>query len=168
MFCCWREREDRSVLLENMLRKRTLRPLSLPFMLPGKIIWAQWDKSSSLGENMRRDHNAYFFFTSGEVHAYLDGYSSGGGDRSTGSFTRLFTFRFVLMKGIDPFFSPRLFQLHVNSRADWILSPWLGNQSRRKKTEFKPPILRLIIDLLSHHICDRGTRLIHTSGSQIC
>ena len=27
-----------------------------PFMLPGKILQAEWDESSSLGENMRQDH----------------------------------------------------------------------------------------------------------------
>ena len=30
--------------------------LSLPFMLPGKVIRAEWEKSSSLGENQRQDH----------------------------------------------------------------------------------------------------------------
>ena len=55
--CCWREREDKSVLLENMLRKRKFRALSPPFILPEKIIRAEWDKSSPLDENMRRDHN---------------------------------------------------------------------------------------------------------------
>ena len=27
-------------------------------MLPGKIFYAEWDKSSSLGENMQQDHNS--------------------------------------------------------------------------------------------------------------
>ena len=35
-----------------------MRALSPAFMIPGeKIIRAEWDKSSSLGENTRRDHN---------------------------------------------------------------------------------------------------------------
>ena len=32
--------------------------LSPPFVLPGNVIRAEWDKSSSLGGNMRRDHNS--------------------------------------------------------------------------------------------------------------
>ena len=35
-----KEREDRSVLLEN-------------FILPGKVIRAEWDKSSSMVENIK-------------------------------------------------------------------------------------------------------------------
>ena len=44
----------------------------------------------------------------------------------------------------------QLFSLHlrVNSRVD--ISPWLGNQSWRKKTEFKPIKLCLKINLESH------------------
>ena len=57
VFCCRREREDRSVLLENMLWKRRFRALSPSFVLSGKVIRAEWDKSSLLGENMQRDHN---------------------------------------------------------------------------------------------------------------
>ena len=40
--------------------------------------------------------------------------------------------------------------LWVNSRADWVLSPWLNNQCRRWKTKFKPIELCLKIDLMSH------------------
>ena len=55
--CCWREREDRSVLLENMLRKRKFQALSPPFVLPEKVFRVEWDKSSSASENMQWDHN---------------------------------------------------------------------------------------------------------------
>ena len=33
------------------------RTFSPPFILPGKVIWAEWDKSSSLVENEIQDHN---------------------------------------------------------------------------------------------------------------
>ena len=41
-------------------------------------------------------------------------------------------------------------QLWVNSWTLWVLQPWWGNSSRRRKTEFKPVKLRL--KLTSCHI----------------
>ena len=41
----------------KMAKERKFRALSPPFMLPRKIPRAEWDKSSSLGENMQRVHN---------------------------------------------------------------------------------------------------------------
>ena len=39
--------------------------------------------------------------------------------------------------------------LLANSRADWLLQPWLGNQSRKMKT-LNSNLLLLKIDLVSH------------------
>ena len=54
------------------------------------------------------------------------------------SWTRLFEFRIILIPlsklWIDPFF----LQWWANSRTDWALSGCNCNQSKRKKTEFKP------------------------------
>ena len=41
----------------KVYEEENVRALSPPLMLPGKVIRAEWDKSSSLGENMRRDYN---------------------------------------------------------------------------------------------------------------
>ena len=41
-------------------------------------------------------------------------------------------------------------QLWVNSWTDWVLLPWWGNYSRRRKTEFKPVKLYLKTDLVSY------------------
>ena len=61
------------------------------------------------------------------------------------------TFRKVINPTIFP---PSL----KNSRADRALSPWYGNQSRRRKTEFKPVKLRLknwpcVIPCLCWRVC---------------
>ena len=54
----------------------------------------------------------------------------------------------ALRKGMNPIILP---QLWVNSRTDWVLQPWWGNYSRRRKnSEFKPVELRLKIDLVSY------------------
>ena len=51
------ERKGESIhSARKMAEKRKFRALSPPFMLPGKILRAEWDKSSLLGKNMRRDH----------------------------------------------------------------------------------------------------------------
>ena len=45
--CCQDERDSEE---ERVWRTFT-------FELAGKVVWAEWNKSSSLGENMREDHN---------------------------------------------------------------------------------------------------------------
>ena len=44
------------------------------------------------------------------------------------------------------------FQLWVNSRAIRVprFLPWEGNQSRKRKTEFKSAVIHLEIDIVSH------------------
>ena len=55
--CREREKENRSILLERLAEERKFWALSPPFMLLGKVLRAEWDKSSLLGENIRRDRN---------------------------------------------------------------------------------------------------------------
>ena len=55
------------------------------------------------------------------------------------------------------------FQLWVNCRVDCILQPSLGNQSRRRKTEFKSVKLRLKIDFVSHPTRVEGLGNIYSS-----
>ena len=38
-------------------------------------------------------------------------------------------------------------------RVDLVLKSWLSNQSRRRKTEFNPTLLRLKFDFVSYLIC---------------
>ena len=50
----------------------------------------------------------------------------------------------------------------MGSQVDWVFQPMYGNQSRRRKTEFKPVVLRLKFDLVSHSDCGREVEYIHT------
>ena len=43
-------------------------------------------------------------------------------------------------------------RLGVNNWADWVIQHWLGNQSRKRKTEFKPLLcLKMNLVLQYHH-----------------
>ena len=49
------------------------------------------------------------------------------------------------------------FQLWLNSRADWVLQPWLGNYSKRRKTVSSNLLkLRLKIDLVPYPARAKG------------
>ena len=48
-------------------------------------------------------------------------------------------------------FNCTLLQLWVKGKEDLVRQPWLGNQSGRMKTEFKPVKLNLKIDLVSSY-----------------
>ena len=47
-------------------------------------------------------------------------------------------------------------QLRLNSRTDCVIRAWLGNQSWRRKTKFKPVKLCLKIDRVSHPVRAEG------------
>ena len=67
------------------------------------------------------------------------------------SWTRLLAFHIALIPFGKVWIQLFSLQLGVNSWADWVLQPWLGNESRRKKTQnLKPVKLRLKIDLVSY------------------
>ena len=72
------------------------------------------------------------------------------------TWTRLFALYTVLMPLEKLWIQLFFLQLWANSKADWVLQPWLGNQCRRKKTEFKPVNLCLKTDLVSHPACVEG------------
>ena len=57
-------------------------------------------------------------------------------------------------------------QLWVNGRVDWVLQPWLGNQFRRLKTEFKPVKRCLKIDFVS--LLARVERLVNAYTLYTC
>ena len=50
------------------------------------------------------------------------------------SWTSLFTFLIPLISLGKVWILLFAFQLWVNSKADWVLEPWYGNWSRRRKT----------------------------------
>ena len=65
--------------------------------------------------------------------------------------TRLIAFHIALIPLGKVWIQLFSLQLWVNSRTDWVLQPWGGNLSRRRKnSEFKPVKLRLKIDLVSY------------------
>ena len=64
--------------------------------------------------------------------------------------TRLFAFHIALIPLRKVWIQLVYLQLWVNSCADWALQPFYGNQSGRRKTDFKPVNLLLKIDLVSH------------------
>ena len=66
------------------------------------------------------------------------------------SWTRLIAFHIALIPLGKVWNQLFFLQLWVNNRADCVLLLWLGNQSRRRKTEFQPNKLRLKIDLVSY------------------
>ena len=54
------------------------------------------------------------------------------------SWARLIAFHIVLILLGNVWIPSFSFQLYVNSKTDWVLLSWFSNQSRGRKTEFKP------------------------------
>ncbi len=59
----------------------------------------------------------------------------------------------TLGEGMNPIILPLAMGKY---RTDQVLQPWRGNQSKRRKTEFKPVKLRLKIDLVSYPARAKG------------
>ena len=65
------------------------------------------------------------------------------------SWTRLIAFHIALIRFEKVWIQLFSFPLWVNSRADYVHQIWRGNQSKRRKDEFKTVKLRLKFDLVS-------------------
>ena len=80
--------------------------------------------------------------------------------------TRLFAFHIALLPLGKVWIQLFSLQLWINSSAVWAFPPWYGNQSKRRKTEFKPVRLYLKIDLVSYPAWVEG--LVHMDNKNPC
>ena len=71
-----------------------------------------------------------------------------------------------LGKNMNPFALP-CHKIWENSREDQALQLWLGNWSKRRKTELIPALFHLKINLVSHPAHSREGRLTHSEAMSI-